>query len=313
MQAQRVAAARRGKLYRVDGAILHLWGGGEGTPTVVIVTGAGVISLNWTEIVEAIAQLTSVVIYDRPGYGWSSTSSHPRTPEQAGRELAELLTAARIPPPYVLVGHSIGGLYVRHYARRRPETVAGMVLIDSSHERQVQLMPPELSARMQRLVRLASNRWIVQLVRPVLLLMACVGVLKHRELPWSVRRTMFAQQISLSPFRTGIEEADGMSSSERSPVDQLPPVPLVVLTAGRDVSRSMRASADVKARVRALWLQLQDELAALSPRSKHVVVEDSGHMIPDEKPQAVIDAVRSVVDEWRRDEKTAQGEAAGLL
>src|SRR5205085_10280616 len=97
-------------------------------------TGGGTVSLAWAPIVDAISEFTSGVAYDRPGYGWSGPATQPRTLENVSCDLEGLLAAGGVQPPYILVGHSLGGPYIREFARRNPDTVAGMVFVDSSHE-----------------------------------------------------------------------------------------------------------------------------------------------------------------------------------
>jgi len=107
---------------------------GTGSPTVVIESGLGDTSESWPHIQSAVAQYTCVFTYDRAGMGQSDTPPHPRTCQDMVNDLAALLDGAQIVPPYILVGHSFGGLLVRLYASQNPEQVAGMVLVDASHE-----------------------------------------------------------------------------------------------------------------------------------------------------------------------------------
>jgi pimeloyl-ACP methyl ester carboxylesterase len=127
-----------GQLVDVGGYKLHLYCIGatvNGSPTVILEHGLGGASPAWGWIQPAVAETTRVCAYDRAGMGWSTPGSslHPRDGRQVAQELHALLQMAGIPAPYVLVGWSYGGLYVRTYASQYPEQVAGMVLLDSSH------------------------------------------------------------------------------------------------------------------------------------------------------------------------------------
>src|SRR6266498_2515404 len=124
-----------GELVDIDGRRLHLWRAGEGSPAVVIATSLGEPGHGWADIQRRLAQHTTVVLYDRAGLGWSEEGPWP-TGKRIVEDLHALLHVTRIPPPYVLVGHSAGGLHVRLYAARHPEQVAGLVLVDSSHPHQ---------------------------------------------------------------------------------------------------------------------------------------------------------------------------------
>ncbi len=121
-----------GELVDIGGRRLHLWREGEGGPTVVVAPSLAEPGHGWAEVQRHLAERTTVVLYDRAGLGWSDPGPWP-TGRRMADDLHALLGAASIPPPYVLVGHSLGGLLVRLYAARYPEQVAGLVLVDSSH------------------------------------------------------------------------------------------------------------------------------------------------------------------------------------
>lgn len=129
---------------------------GEGSPTVVIVAAIGGSASDWNQVQEQLTPTTNLCTYDRAGLGWSHPAPGLRTASVIADELHDLLTVAAVPPPYVLVGHSLGGYVARLYAARHRELVAGMVLVDSSHEEQGD-RHPELAWRSQR-VRAAGLR-----------------------------------------------------------------------------------------------------------------------------------------------------------
>ena len=115
---------------------MHLYCIGEGSPTVVLEAGGYAESLWWYQVQNQLAEHTQVCSYDRAGLGWSEPDPQPgaRTPAEIADELHRLLTNAGISGPYVMVGHSLGGMYVRMYAIQYPDEVAGMVLVDVRHE-----------------------------------------------------------------------------------------------------------------------------------------------------------------------------------
>lgn len=137
------AAAPLGRRYEVAGGMMLLHKSGTGRPTVVFLAGGGMFGLHYWNVHNLVAQFATSVIYDRLGMGWSDVVDLPRTGAQVTNDLHELLCAAAIPGPCVLVGHSLGGLYARLYAKRFPDEVAGLVLLDPTHEDIVDYLPEE--------------------------------------------------------------------------------------------------------------------------------------------------------------------------
>jgi pimeloyl-ACP methyl ester carboxylesterase len=125
---------------------------GTGRPAVVFLPGAALVGLDYLRVHERAAELTTSVIYDRAGTGWSDPAPLPRTAAEVTGELRDLLRAAELPAPYVLAGHSLGGAYARHFAQRFPREVAGLLLLDPFHEELVARAPRrarEMLARMK--------------------------------------------------------------------------------------------------------------------------------------------------------------------
>ena len=133
-----------GRLFDVGGYKMHIDCTGEGSPTVILESGLGDSYISWRRVQPRIAKFTRVCSYDRAGLGYSESSSQPRTSKVIAGELHALLRAAGVAPPYVLVGHSMGGYDVRLYASLYRNEVAGMVLVDASHPDQENRFPPEL-------------------------------------------------------------------------------------------------------------------------------------------------------------------------
>jgi pimeloyl-ACP methyl ester carboxylesterase len=128
------APAPLGDVVDIGGRKLHLRCIGKGGPTVVTENGAGGFSIDWFLVQKQVSSFTRICSYDRAGYAWSDRGPTIDTVEQTMDDLHLLLHAASIPAPYILVGQSIGGLYIRAYQRRYPEEVVGLVLVDATPE-----------------------------------------------------------------------------------------------------------------------------------------------------------------------------------
>jgi len=127
----RLRFAGSGRWVKIEsGCRLYLLEKGSGGPTVLFEAGIGATNLNWCHIQETVANFTGTASYDRGGLGWSSNCRTARTPANIAEELHEMLERAEITPPFILVGHSFGGLVMRRYALLFPEDVAGVVLVD---------------------------------------------------------------------------------------------------------------------------------------------------------------------------------------
>ena len=272
-----------GKMVDVGGHRLHLYSTGEGSPTVIMEAGIEGCSLTWCKVQPEVAKFTRVCSYDRAGLGWSDAGPMPRTGRQIVGELHALLQNAGIPGPYVLVGHSFGGLVVRLFAGEFPQEVADMVLVDSAHEDQFAGPMPEEDKGFITWLHghvAAERRW------------AAFGITRlfyvkdDPKLPADVR----AEERALRS-RAAFWDA---RYSEEWPTDEnvthedsqawkagpLPQVPLVVLTAGGHPPK---------------MIELQNELASRSANSLHLTVSDTGHFIQLDQPNAVVDAIRRVV------------------
>src|SRR5918998_1682354 len=130
-----------GEMVDVGGHRVHINCVGQGSPTVVLDAGSGGFSAHWVSVRREVSGTTRVCAYDRAGMGWSEMGPEPRDAERISGELHALLKGANIEGPYVLVGHSFGGLYARTYAARYPDEAAGVVLVDSSSPKQAGHQP----------------------------------------------------------------------------------------------------------------------------------------------------------------------------
>lgn len=286
-----------GQLVDVGGFQLHLHCLGEaeaGSPTVIFDAGAGRWSIDWRLIQPAISQTTRACVYDRAGLGWSETSPHPRTSQQMMVELHTLLQNAAVTPPYLLVGHSLGGQNIRLYADAYPDEVAGLALIESAHEAQWTRLPAGVKQfRDETVQQLAVVTWLARLG---ILRLQADRLPQLPAMPAELRPLYIAGLVRADYYDTFAEEVRLVDESaiQVAATGDVGDLPLVVVTA----RRSFHAYADTPmpiAESDQVWLALQEELATLSTRSVHHISESATHNITFDDPALVIRAIQALL------------------
>jgi pimeloyl-ACP methyl ester carboxylesterase len=268
-------------LIDVGGHRLHLNCTGSGSPTVVLEPGAGAMSSDLGWITPAVARETRVCVYDRAGRGWSDPVDGSQNGLQVATDLHTLLQRGQVPGPYVLAGHSFGGLYALTFAAHYPGEVAGMVLIDSTAPASEAPAAASSGDRTSydaigRLSALASSSARLGLGR-------LVATLSGSGLPPRYRDEVYAKMTTASSVRSVIEEY--LASDVAGPAAALTDFadkPLVVLTAG-----SGHDAAETAA---------QNHLATLSTNSVHRVIAGATHqsLVGEQRDAAA--ATRAVLD-----------------
>jgi pimeloyl-ACP methyl ester carboxylesterase len=277
-----------GQLIDVGGHRLHLNCTGSGSPTVVLEPGGGEMSSSLGWIAPGVARDTRVCVYDRAGRGWSEPADTPQDGAQIATDLHTLLHRGHVPGPYVLAGHSFGGLYVLTFADRYPDEVEGMVLVDSTAPAwgvEPKAATPSDGASydaMGRVCALASISARLGLAR-------LYGRLSVGGLPPRSQDEVRASGATATNLRSTIDEYVQASTSmkQAAALRDFADKPLVVLTAGSGHD--------------AAWSTAQNHLATLSTNSVHRVIDGATHeaLIADEEDaadttQAIVDVVSSV-------------------
>lgn len=312
---------RIGRAVDVGGRSLNINCAGSGSPAVILESGGGGYGgYGWRDVQAEVAKFTTVCWYDRAGEGWSDPALTARSSATIVHDLQELLQRAPVAGPYVLVGHSIGGEYVRIFTSKFPSEVAGVVLVDSSHPDQRE--PPMMLSPITRMPK--GVRQFACFSLPVVTRFGVIRLFM-RNTPVSVppefssqqraaERAMRNQRVKaaeagaaqgcaatengvLRPDKgTGDPEADGAARSAGTLADR----PLIVLTAGQYWKPDDPVAAKQMAEFHEAWVnQLQSGLARLSTNGKQIVVENSDHGVPQHAPDAVVSAIHEVVTDVR--------------
>lgn len=281
-----------------DGRALHFVVKGKGEPTLVLESGAGGSHADWDKVIDQLAETTRVIAYDRAGYGWSDPSSETNSALILA-DLHEGLAGLGVSGPIVLVGHSIGGVYVRHYASVHPDNVAGLVFVDSSHEEQMERLPPAVVEMM------GSQLLIIKAVGfgsrfGMLRALSAIGAnpMVHENMTAAQRAMTIRGSTIRAVARemSSIEESSRLAKLASRPFGDLP---LLVLSATEPPDGVPPAMAEHVDAMQATWRELQAELAGLSSNSRHVPVPDSGHYVQFDRPDVVVDEVRGLIEAIR--------------
>ena len=268
---------------------------GDGWPATVFVPGAGSVGLDFLRAHEQVAQLTTSVLYDRAGTGWSDDADLPRTADQVTDELRALLRAIGLPPSYLLVGHSLGAVYVQRFAQRFPDEVCGMLLLEPAHEDWDLYQPEHL--------RLAANQSgdveLPELSDDLLAQVRGYFEVMLAGFPASIRTQLIDKRLSPERVFTGFQEG----GRQLEDLDDLrnggarPDVPLIILS-GTDVDPSQtmfQPEELVREQIRGSE-RLFDAIAAAAPRGEHRSLPDASHpTIPMARPDAVATAVEDLL------------------
>jgi pimeloyl-ACP methyl ester carboxylesterase len=281
---ERPAAA--GQMVDVGGRKLHIrCTGPVGGPTVIVEGALATWSSHYKAMQDAVAESARICTYDRAGLGWSDPAPAGRTFQDMSADLTRVLKAAKIAPPYVVVGHSLGGLVARTFVREHPKDVAAVVLIESSNE-MFNFSPAYSASRSQRIAMIDSGLKIGKPGVPVL-------PMPPNASPEAI--------MSMTPEVLATTK-DELNAFERTPESQrkaagfgtLGQIPLVVIRRGKPLQPATPGMDE------AAWTKSQEDLLKLSSNSRMVVAENSGHMVPLDEPQLVAAVIREALEPLRR-------------
>ncbi|MEK4850839.1 alpha/beta hydrolase [Paenibacillus sp. FSL H7-0756] len=279
-----------GQLVDAGGYNLHIRQLGAGAPTIILEAGSGETSLSWRDIPEQLAEQATVVTYDRAGYAWSEQADSERSGANIVRELHTALKNADIPGPYLMVGHSLGGMYARLFTQTYPDEVTGLVLIDARPENDDLETKPILAAEniagnpSASLLSLLKRSGVLRLFQDQLL----AGLVAPQD------RGAFINVISTPSYFAAKEQEAALAVSTEDAVrgQNFGSLPVKVIARGlpQDYA-SFGVSEDAGRRLEAIWQEGQRSMLNLSSNSELIVAEKSGHMIIHDQPELVVQTI----------------------
>lgn len=282
---------------------------GIGDPPVVLEPAMGSVSSEWWKIHEVLAQKTSVISYDRSGYAESPKRKVNRNTKEIAMELFNMLRNTEVPGPYLLVGHSFGGLVVQHFAKMFPNQVAGIVFVDS-----ITVDDPEfekldapnyqqnvsMKARMNNIKKLVDldKEEFSEYVSPMLQNL-------YENFPEEVAAQIIAYQSDKSLYETILDEFENLHESIDmiKDINEFPNVPVKVLCRDFEImvnlSKEIGLPEDEARLVEEQWLENSKKLLDLSTDSSFSIVKNSNHSMHLSRPDVIIDTVDKMIDDIR--------------
>jgi len=285
------AYATPARLVRLpDGRKLNLYCVGEGSPTVLLESGLGGGSfLYWNKVQAQLGTMTRTCAYDRAGLGFSDAGPFPRSPKRITEDLHNLLVAAHEMRPFVLVGHSQGGIYVRNYAATFPADVGGLVLIESAALGQFSRASTGPLMVFDTVVALETckanaDRGLIQLGS------TCVGSIPQNYSA-DLSKALLVNGSKSKNYETQLSEArESLALAPDSEAKSFGNLPISILYVPHPESPEMDRA----------WQKQQNEFANLSTNSSIKLVPNSGHMMPKDQPAIVVEAVSALVNTLRK-------------
>ncbi|MFJ5802338.1 alpha/beta fold hydrolase [Streptomyces decoyicus] len=288
-----------GGFQEIEGRRVFVHRSGSGGPAVVFLPGASAVGLDYFGVQQGVSQFTTAVVYDRGGTGYSDPLPLPRTAAAVATELRELLRAQDIAAPYVLVPHSLGGFYAHRFAQLYPQDVAGLVWLDAFHRDWDDFMPP--AAALAAVEQMAPDREQLEKMRPALREMSAELLAGYPE---HVRQALIEAKVSDEWTDVGIAERTKLAAlaAELRDGPGLPDVPVVALSVvgtgpGRQALASERTLQEMKDGRTRLDAAL---VSAVSHGEQRILCDTAHHRLCFDRPDAVVQAIRDVVDRAAR-------------
>jgi pimeloyl-ACP methyl ester carboxylesterase len=292
----------QGKLVDIGGRRMQLDCRGSGSPTVVFESGLDINgSLSWSLVHEEVAKTTRACAYSRAGIMWSDPKDSTQNAKTVAEDLHATLVKAGEIAPFVLVGHSLGGPYIMTYTKYYGSDVAGLVFVDASHPDQVQRFKAVTSYSPTDMILLIKAGVAFAWSGAVRMVPLATQGVPHQP-PRAVQAMAAYAPTSLASLLKEFESGD-QTLAEAGTFRQLGNRPLNVLTSmaplPQEVLTALKLTPEQGVQYKEIWKQMHDEEASWSSQSRHQLVADADHYIQFDRPDIVIEAVKSVVNNVR--------------
>jgi len=297
-----------GQMVDIGGFRLHALVRGQGTPTVLLEPALGGFALQYAQIQSAVSAFTRVMSYDRAGQGWSDCSPKPRTPVNLAGELKALLGKLDLQPPYVLVGHSFGGLLTRIYAGFHPEEVAGVILVDSTHVNEYDSFGDvdKNVSQMAMGVRLLKFGSRLGLGKQLTKMSLGSAVKSFSKEDLNTFITVASQPKHHETMLAEFSQHRFYFGPQSEVPRTLGDTPLIVVTAGNSVSGQGKIGGMTGEQVNEQHQRLQKDLIQLSSQGEQLIIPGATHFSIFTQPEyaaQVVDAIRRVVERVREENR----------
>ena len=289
-----------GNLYQVNGHKMQIYCMGSGSPTVVLEAGLGVVTdvLTWGDFQPKLDPTTRVCSYDRAGLGWSEPQPGSGDADHIAANLHQLLAEANVAGPVVLMGHSMGGVYMRDYLAHYPAGVAGLVLVDSSTPLQEQRFQALAGGRKELSTAPGFNLQKILYILGVPRLVGRCG----RPIPgWESRAGKALGEDECQPRDASLSEYESLPLTGEETVHTGPFGALPILIFSQDTTRWTEVPNPTRQAIDQanLWNQMQEDLKKLSTRSRRIIAKGSGHYIQGDRQELVLKETRLFIDQIR--------------
>jgi pimeloyl-ACP methyl ester carboxylesterase len=310
----RKQAARYGQTIDLAGRRVFYRLTGAGKTSIVIESALGAPSAEWWQLQDQLSPFARVLTFDRPGYGWSAPSSAPRRSEQAARELHQLLEALDLRGPIILIGHSLGGLYINHFARLYPDRIRAAILLDPVSPRDAeaqQQLPPEVyrgsgwnKTQSMQLLATINKLGLLRYLKP--LMRKSPPFYYYKDMPAEHIEAIWQHLLNPTLAVTALEEYRQMHVPENNasllPPIGFPPIPLKVIyhtpqIIVDEIVKYGGLSSEQAWQAECVWESMIRDYMSLSPHSEWITTTRASHFIHTTEPEVVLRTAQKLLAE----------------